>query len=47
MRVMDCQACKLGVEFRQRFRRDVMLDLVVYRKHGHNEVGPTLHRPLM
>jgi hypothetical protein len=33
------QACRLAVEYRQRFQRDVVVDMLVYRKHGHNEVG--------
>ena len=30
-------ACEFAVEFRQKFGRDVWIDMVCYRKHGHNE----------
>ena len=30
-------AVKVAVEFRQKFHRDIFVDMVCYRRHGHNE----------
>jgi 2-oxoglutarate dehydrogenase E1 component len=41
-------AAELAVEFRQKFGRDVMIDLIGYRKNGHNENDdPTYTLPVM
>jgi 2-oxoglutarate dehydrogenase E1 component len=31
--------CKTAAEFRMQFGRDVIIDIVGYRRHGHNEVS--------
>jgi 2-oxoglutarate dehydrogenase E1 component len=42
------QVVKLGMEFRQRFGRDVVIDLYGYRRYGHNEADePRFTQPLM
>ena len=41
-------ACKLAVEYRQRFGRDVVIDMWCYRRFGHNEGDePKFTQPLM
>lgn len=39
---------KFAAEFRQKFHRDVVVDLIGYRKFGHNELDqPSFTQPLM
>ncbi len=47
-----CMAARLALEFRVRFRRDIVIDMYCYRKYGHNEsdepafTQPTLYRKI-
>jgi multifunctional 2-oxoglutarate metabolism enzyme len=39
---------RLALEYRQRFHRDVVVDLICYRRHGHNETDePGFTNPLL
>jgi multifunctional 2-oxoglutarate metabolism enzyme len=48
----DPEACvrvvKLALEYREAFDRDVVVDMICYRKHGHNEGDePAFTQPIM
>jgi 2-oxoglutarate dehydrogenase E1 component len=39
---------RIAVEYRQRFKKDVVVDMFCYRRHGHNEADePAFTQPLM
>lgn len=42
------QAATMATEFRQQFRKDVVIEVICYRRHGHNEGDePFFTQPLM
>jgi 2-oxoglutarate dehydrogenase E1 component len=48
----DAEACvqsvRLGIAYRQRFNKDFLIDVVGYRRHGHNEADqPAFTQPVM
>lgn len=46
--VLQVRACELAADWRQKWKSDVIVDIVCYRKHGHNEIDePSFTQPLM
>lgn len=42
------KVCKLAVRYRKKFLKDIMLDMISFRKYGHNEVDePAFTQPEM
>ena len=39
---------KMAVDYRQKFKRDIWIDLIGYRRHGHSEMDqPSFSQPMM
>eukprot|EP00606_Chrysophyceae_sp_TOSAG23-5_P000298 GSChrysophyteH2.ASY1.ANO1.707.1 assembled CDS len=42
------KVCKIAVDWRMQFKRDCVVDIVCYRRHGHNEQDdPKITHPIM
>ena len=42
------KACRLAMAYRQKFRKDVVVDFMCFRKWGHNELDePSFTQPTM
>ena len=42
------RTCELASDWRQRWKTDVVVDMVCYRRYGHNEIDePKFTQPLM
>lgn len=43
-----CLAAEIAVEYRKTFHEDIVIDLICYRRHGHNETdSPEVTQPVM
>jgi len=43
-----CLAIEMAVEYRNTFHEDIVIDLICYRRHGHNEAdSPEVTQPVM
>jgi len=39
---------KMAAEYRQKFKKDIVIDIIGYRRHGHNEIdNPHFTQPIM
>ncbi|MDX8403183.1 MAG: 2-oxoglutarate dehydrogenase E1 component [Mariprofundaceae bacterium] len=43
-----CLVAEIAVEYRRQFREDIVIDMICYRRHGHNETdSPAVTQPVM
>ena len=42
------RATSIAMDYREKFRKDVIIDYICYRKYGHNELDdPSFTQPIM